>query len=217
MNPCIFCSQLAQGSVRAPWNQPLLESENFLVVPSLGSLVEGWTLMLPKQHYLCFGALSSELDKEAEKLQSEVKRLLRSKFAEPLVVFEHGPSATKHGTGCGVDHAHRHIVPISCDLQALSASLLPMGAEWVPAGQEACVAAYHSGLDYLFLKQEGKQSVLSVSADFGSQVFRKAIAIYLGKPDEFNWREYPRHETAFRTSAILRSNSTQPHVECEHA
>ena len=58
MNPCVFCSQFREDSAPAVWNEPILESQNFVVVPSLGSLVEGWTLLLPKSHYLSMGALT---------------------------------------------------------------------------------------------------------------------------------------------------------------
>jgi ATP adenylyltransferase len=217
MNPCVFCSQINGGSARAPWNQAILESENFLVVPSLGSLVAGWTLLLPKRHYLSMGALPNDLRNEAESLQSKVECLLRSQFHEPLVAFEHGPSAAKHGTGCGVDHAHLHILPIACELLALASPFVPYGTEWKPAGWEERAVAYNSGLDYLFLKQDDCPGVISVASDFGSQVFRKAIAAHLGKPAEFNWREHPRHEVALQTTARLRSKRVQTHNECEHA
>lgn len=217
MNPCVFCSQLNGGSARAPWNQPILESENFLVVPSLGSLVEGWTLLVPKQHYLSMGALPSGLRAEAESLQHDVERLLRAQFDQPLVIFEHGPSAVKHGTGCGVDHAHTHVLPIDCALLALAMPLVPEGTEWLPAGWAERAAAYEAGLDYLYLKQDGCPGVIAVAEDFGSQVFRKAIASYLGKPTEFSWREHPRHEVALQTTAKLRSAILQTHGECEHA
>ena len=42
------------------YNVRLYETENFAVIPSLGSIVEGWLLIIPKKHYLSYGYLSSE-------------------------------------------------------------------------------------------------------------------------------------------------------------
>ena len=217
MNSCVFCTQLNGNAPRAAWNQPILESDNFLVVPSLGSLVEGWTLLVPKQHYLSMGALPTAFKDEVISLQAEVESLLKAKCGGPLVVFEHGPSAVKHGTGCGVDHAHLHILPVDCDLLDLAKAFVPEGTEWLPAGWAERAAAYEAGLDYLFLKQDGVSGVIAVAEDFGSQVFRRAIATHLGKADEFSWREHPRYEVSLNTSKRLRFKRVQTLAECEHA
>jgi hypothetical protein len=52
---CKFCAKLKAQAARAPWNEFLIETENFAVVPSLGALVEGWLLMVPKEHYISMG------------------------------------------------------------------------------------------------------------------------------------------------------------------
>ena len=87
----------------------------------------------------------------------------------------------------------------------------------MPAGWVERTAAFDAGLDYLFLKQDGRPGVMSIAADFGSQIFRKAIAAHLGKPGEFNWREYPRHDEALKTTANLRLVQVQTPGECEYA
>ena len=57
MADCILCSELAVSAEKAPWSAPLVETENFVVVPSLGALVEGWLLIVPKAHHISYGAL----------------------------------------------------------------------------------------------------------------------------------------------------------------
>ena len=37
--------------------------------------------------------------------------------------------------------------------------------------------------------------MMAVAQDFGSQVFRKAVASFLRMESEFSWREHPRMET----------------------
>ena len=200
---CTFCAAFTPGGDRAQWNQPLAETENFVVVPSLGSLVEGWLLMVPKDHYISMGALPPGLRIEADSLEQRVMRSLRRRYAAPIVAFEHGPSAASHGTGCGVDHAHLHIVPTACDLLEYARPLVPASVHWTvcdPSGEwDLRSAAYQAGQDYLYLKGNCGPSVVATCEDFGSQIFRRALSRYLGIEDEYNWRTHARIDTVRRT------------------
>jgi ATP adenylyltransferase len=203
MNDCTLCAELATRSSRASWNQPLIETKNFVVLPSLGALVEGWLLILPKRHVISMGALPIHLREEAEELERSTRTLLKARYGRRIVAFEHGPSAAKHGTGCGVDHAHLHVLPLNCDLLSYTRPFIPTDLEWEPCGWAERSDAYSKGLDYLYLGQEGPRGLLAVSTDFGSQVFRKAIASYLGIVDQFSWRTYPQLETVAKTMQAI--------------
>jgi ATP adenylyltransferase len=205
MNTCTLCAELATRSERASWNQPLIETKNFVVLPSLGALVEGWLLILPRMHLLSMGALPSQLRAEADDLESSARSLLNARYGSRTVAFEHGPSAAKHGTGCGVDHAHLHVLPLNCDLLNYVQPFVPTDLAWEPCGWGGRSDAYSNGLDYLYLRQEGQGGLLAVSEDFGSQVFRKAVASYLGIENHFNWRANPRLETVAKTMQAVAS------------
>ena len=200
------------GRDRAQWNQPLAETEHFVVIPSLGSLVEGWVLIVPKDHYLSMGATPVGLQSEIDALERRVTESLHLRYQKPVVAFEHGPSAVKHGTGCGVDHAHLHLVPIDCDVLRYAKPLVPGSAKWtfcgVDNGWTARTQAFNDGLDYLYLKPDGEEAIIGVCSDFGSQVFRRAISTYLGAEGEFNWRIYPRIETVLQTIQTLGAELT---------
>src|SRR5436305_13047295 len=101
MISCGLCST----SASAFWNASLLESRNFKTVPSLGALVEGWLLLVPKQHILCFGAMNDALTTEFEELKHKSASLVSAQYGD-ICIFEHGPSAVHKAVGCGVDHAH---------------------------------------------------------------------------------------------------------------
>ncbi len=47
-----------KGPLRAvdPWDQVLLETANFVVVPTIGAIVEGWLLVVSKEGLVCMGA-----------------------------------------------------------------------------------------------------------------------------------------------------------------
>jgi hypothetical protein len=46
MSECCMCFNLVSARPREVWNTPVLESEHFVVLPSLGSMVPGWVLVV---------------------------------------------------------------------------------------------------------------------------------------------------------------------------
>jgi diadenosine tetraphosphate (Ap4A) HIT family hydrolase len=218
MIDCKLCSELKAETGRAPWNEPLIETENFVVIPSLGALIEGWLLVVPKEHHISMGALPIALRSEADDLERRTRALLKKQYEKPIIAFEHGPSAAKHSTGCGVDHAHLHLLPLDCDLLKYVRPFVPIFLEWRTCDWERLAETYRSGLDYLYLRSEGKTGLMAVSKDFGSQIFRRAVSLYLGVEGEFSWRDYPRISTVSRTVETLASAlATQVRRGTEHA
>ena len=197
MKTCCLCSNLASGGVEE-WNRPLFESRNFVVLPSVGSLVEGWLMIVPKEHYISMGALPVELTDEMLSLKAKVTSQLRNTYGD-LCAFEHGPGDAERRLGCGVDHAHLHVVPLAFNLAEAAAPFLPCDASWVKGGWEHCRVAFSAGKDYLYLEQPIGSGRIAVHDSIGSQVFRRAIAAHIGIPEQFNWREYPRSEVVSRT------------------
>ena len=198
---CHLCSELA--SPTSVWNQPLFESENFAVLPSLGALVEGWLLLFPKRHFLSMGALPSYIRDEFSLMKSRVTELVTSAYERP-VIFEHGAGGNHRTVGCGVDHAHLHFVPLALDLEAAARDLLPRDAMWHGATLVDCCDAYASGRDYLYLEQQSGRGRIAVSETIGSQVFRKAIARSQARPTEYSWREHPQLRVVAATIATIR-------------
>ncbi len=197
-----MCSNLISVHPSELWNQPILESEHFVALPSLGSLVPGWLLVVPREHYLCVGALPQSIFGEFQKVKDETVRLITSQFGETCV-FEHGPSSAGSKVGCSVDHAHLHVVPFSGNLARLVAPLMPNGAAWLAGDAQSCVRAFNLGQDYLYFEQPVGSGFISVHPSFGSQIFRKAIARQLGKPHEFDWHRYPNHPAIHATVHTL--------------
>jgi len=202
MSDCCMCRNLISAHPSEVWNRPVLESEHFVVLPSLGSLVPGWVLVIPKQHYLCVGALPQSLFPEFQSVKEETVELITSQFGKSCI-FEHGPSSAGSKVGCSVDHAHLHVVPFSADLARLTASFMPDGASWQPADVQTCIKAFDAGQNYLYFEQPAGTGFISVHPAFGSQIFRKAIALQLGKPHEFDWRQYPNHSAIQTTVQAL--------------
>lgn len=191
MDSCCLCSKLASNTENEIWDRPLLETENFVAVPSLGSLVPGWLLLVPKNHFLCMGALPLDLAAEMHAIKQELVSKVSDEYGS-VCVFEHGPSNAHHRVGCGVDHAHTHIVPIEFDLPQAAMTFMPVNAFWREhATWHDCREAFLGQHDYLYVEQPLGKGLIALNDNFGSQVFRKTIAARLGVPNEFNWREHP--------------------------
>ena len=198
MSACCLCSSLTSDRSRRSWDEPLFESANFVALASLGAMVEGWMLIVPRDHFLSMGALPIELANEVMEFRARVENHSARKYGT-LRAFEHGPSRAKRQVGCGVDHAHLHLVPIDFDLISAAQPYLPSGLEWSNADLGACRAAHEHERDYLYIEQPLGEGRIAVHDELGSQIFRKAIADQLGIPEQFNWRDFPQFANIART------------------
>lgn len=198
---CALCSNIKEPS--DPWDRPIFESPNFIAIPSLGALVEGWMLVVPRRHVLSIGTLPAELWSEFEGFKREVSDHVASAYG-CVCAFEHGPSAPNRQAGCGVDHAHVHIVPIDFDLVAASGAKVPI-SNWEHASWSACSRAAASGLDYLFVEQPLGTGRMAAASQFSSQILRRTIAEGIGKADEFDWRSHRQEQNIERTMDRLSS------------
>ena len=185
---CRFCHSLWGTDDSAIWDIPLVETANFVVLPSLGSLVEGWLLVVPKAHFIATAAYSIDLLHEHSHLISLVKGVQRDVYG-PVWLFEHGPSSPSRSIGCGVDHAHVHLVPIDCDLTEAAKAFLPQGVDFASADFNGCREGWEQGLDYLYCEGPSQEeSRAAVAQNLGSQIFRKAIATIQKRPEQFDWK-----------------------------
>ena len=94
---CAFCRRSDIAYV-------LKETSNFLVAADHAPLVEGHLLIIPKQHYTCYGNVPPELDAELFVLKRQVQQFL-DRFYAPVVFWEHGIFRQT------VFHAHLHCFP----------------------------------------------------------------------------------------------------------
>lgn len=82
----------------------LKETRNFLLAADHAPLVEGHILIIPKNHFTCYGDVPGELDAELLALKGEVRQFFTHAYAPP-VFWEHGIFRQT------VFHAHLHCFP----------------------------------------------------------------------------------------------------------
>jgi diadenosine tetraphosphate (Ap4A) HIT family hydrolase len=95
---CPFCDRDAMEIM-------LAESERFVVLADNAPLVEGHLLIVPREHYTCFGAAPAAFDDELLTLKDQAMRFCADVY-RPASFFEHGVF------GQSVPHAHLHVVPL---------------------------------------------------------------------------------------------------------
>lgn len=176
------------------------------VIMSLGSLVPGWLLVVPRTCTPNFRQLPWEIH---PKLSSVVRCLVAEleRFEGQVFAFEHGASNPTNATACGVEQAHLHVVPLPFDLlTAAEQHAHTQGLPFVPLGRPldpwATIPAHG---DYLLVQRAYDSAAALILPDQPlSQWFRRVIAIELHRSTEWDYRERPQIDNMVRTAAGLR-------------
>ena len=194
---CDFCSELdphngcrfreLYGEV-LPSRLHYLDSE-FVLFPTLGQILPNWFLFAPKRHVETMASLkTSERARAAQHLDGIASQLFKH---TPYVLFEHGCTRVR-GTGCGIYHAHIHVVPVPRPITARDILLEP-GLPHVSLAESLCSLRRSSNY-YVLRDSDGKVTSWNFDEDSSykptSQFFRMRIAALCGAPDPWDWKEY---------------------------
>jgi ATP adenylyltransferase len=185
------------------YNAILFESENFIVIPSLGSLLPGWLLIIPKDFYLNLSQLKGTELQELENLAATCERKLTETFHCEVVRFEHGPALPQSKVGCGVDYAHLHLVPVKFDLIDGLEQLLNVHYEWKELDSFTTISGIPSNSDYLYYRNRSNRHFIACEKNIPSQLFRRVIAMSLKAPETFDWKSFPQVKTIEETIKLL--------------
>jgi len=173
----------------------LANDSRWAVVPTLGSLVPGWLLLIPRTPVLSVARLGEVERRAAFNLASELSEHLIA-FGPQRLLLEHGPNREESNVGCGVDQAHLHVVVTSSDLFGIV--LCDPDVHW----EEVSVRDPWHGLSKrqeYYLISNFERSYVGFAAKSQSQYFRRKIAQAIGKSDCWDYRSWPHYEHAQRT------------------
>ncbi|MEU8610240.1 HIT family protein [Actinoplanes sp. NPDC048791] len=199
LSNCRFCAIEERES-------PLLNTPDMMVFPSVGSLVEGWLLIAPKRHVITLSELTGAERTSFQDVVDRVGQIVGAKYGK-FVTFEHGPATAGRSAGCGVDHAHLHVVPTVANLVGGARAIHPVGARltWKQAVWPWDARQDHeSGMDYLYLCDQNGVGSIAAAPEIPSQLFRRVIAGHLGH-DKWDWNADPRMSTYEDTADRLRT------------
>ncbi len=138
---CTFCQ-------RSKINYILKEAPNFLLAVDHAPLVEGHLLIIPKQHYTCYGDVPAEFDAELTVLKQEVQAFFARYYA-PAVFWEHGVFRQT------VFHAHLHCFPFGETTYDLESELHGL----VVRSQED-IRTWHASHGHYFYMEDTRAALL---------------------------------------------------------
>lgn len=181
-------------------NRILYENDKFVVLPSLGSFIEGYLLLFPKVHLPSIAQLDRRDLLELECLLNKVTKIITSEYGKPLV-FEHGSLSSANRAGASIDHAHLHVVPCNVDLlQVLDSKFKPEELNcW------SDLILWRDRPYLLTQSQAGKILICEVRENLPSQFLRRHLATELNRSDLWNWRIYIGLEEISKTLARFES------------
>ncbi|MBW7991140.1 MAG: HIT domain-containing protein [Planctomycetes bacterium] len=189
---CRYCAGFLgeQGHVQEPWDTILYESDNFVVVPSLGAMIEGWLLVVTKNHYICMGAIPEHLWSELQHVLEHATKVITSKYAAPTL-FEHGPATEGLHVGCGIDHAHLHIVPLQFNLLESSKKSEELArCDWskLDSMWPSLAQLHQSSESYIFIAEPHQTPFRATVSDaVPCQSLRRIIARELAIPAQYDY------------------------------
>jgi len=203
---CQFCDIVSGSHRYRGIDEPFARNDEFIAIASIGALVEGWTLIIPKSHDL------SMRRKYNSPLLGDFLRSVLPVLVHrygPLIAFEHSPNTEASITACGTAHAHLHLVPFG---GSLLPELQDSEMKWVVC--YASEIATKAGKDeYLFYAElEVRESwqdpvgYLHILENPVSQYFRRIIAKRVGKSGCSDYKRFPHLDTARQTRSVLSSS-----------
>ena len=159
---CTFCQRNKVADI-------LSETPHFLLAADHAPLVEGHLLVIPKDHYACYGDVPSELDEELFTIKDELRQFYTRYYA-PVVFWEHGVFRQT------VFHAHLHCFPwgnLNYDLDSQIHNA-------IVTGQEDIRSWYHAQGHYFYLEDEKVALLFAPEMDrymhVMQRVFQKGLA-----------------------------------------
>ncbi len=209
MQPCVdcrFCGISKGYYTYLGIDEPIYSNQDFFIIASIGALVEGWSLIVPKEHQFSMkNCYNSDLFNKAF---DTVLQKLRIEYGNNIIAFEHGANSNKSVTACGTSHAHLHLVPYPI---SLTSQLMAKNLNWISC-RPSEIASYVNNSEYLYYSDISNDKnwldtvgVLHKLEKPTSQFFRRIIALQCGMKSYANYKQHPFLDIALKTRNILSS------------
>lgn len=197
---CSFCGEgrriISVINNNTSVERKIYENENFYVTVSIGAIVEGHLLIIPKKHYLSMGELPQKLMCELKDLMDSISGILTKDYNMGVMAFEHGTGRNSDLSAASVIHAHMHLLPIPNTLLDV---IEQYGCEIEQLDNISDLSQYaQRGESYLFYMDIDKKMYCIENSSLPSQFFRKVAAekYDLG---EWDWHKDYKIHNVIRT------------------
>jgi diadenosine tetraphosphate (Ap4A) HIT family hydrolase len=201
-NQCEFCDEFAGGRANSfavryaneIASRTILEQDGFRAMPSIGQIVPGYLLLVPNYHYRAFADMSLEELNAAEGLKTGLTEQMRSTYGDCLF-FEHGARTPDSG-GCGISHAHLHIVPFPAEKDPVEELVRAFPVEEVSNLLD--LKRIQPGKSYLYYESVRGERYVFYPPFIPSQYIRRLLAEALGI-QTWDWRRCGREDRLLNT------------------
>jgi diadenosine tetraphosphate (Ap4A) HIT family hydrolase len=198
---CEFCQELRQpktsrfhgiyGGISD--HRVVARRGKLIALPTLGQIFPGSLLILPFDHVERMAAAPHDVLTDVWSFVSDLEHVIAP--SGKTVLFEHGASCATGG-GCGIYHAHLHLVPVPGPV--LVSDVLPPVATTTltPA---AALDELRQANEYLLFRDTadmvGRLDLSNDAGTYPSQYFRRELARHFGLSQPWDWRSYSHRET----------------------
>ena len=164
------------------YNTVIEETNNFIIIPCLGSLVLGYILILPKKHTYCMTNFNEDIMQEYNSLLEKYREKFKRIYGKYPIIFEHGTKDPSGMCTSCVIHAHTHIVNHNYYNE-----------------QEIIKSLNFSKIDnldgienknYIYYKNPEGINYITYKFEPISQIMRIFIAEDLNMKEKYDWRKY---------------------------
>ena len=201
-NDCEFCDEFAGGSANSfavhyaneIASRTILEQDGFRAMPSIGQVVPGYLLLVPTRHHRAFADMSLEELNAAEALKTALTEQMRSMYGDCLF-FEHGVRNPDSG-GCGISHAHLHVVPFPVEKDPVDELVRAFPFEEVSSLVD--LKRIQPSESYLYFESVQGNRYVFYPPYIPSQYVRRLLAEALGIPS-WDWRQCGREDGLLNT------------------
>ncbi len=195
----LFLSEVAAPT--ALYNTVVEETQNFVVLPTKGSIVPYWVLIVPK---FAIPRMSDVPEVMKGELSDLVKRVSSKLQADSgtIYTFEHG-GFQGSSVSCGVDQAHLHIALLDFDLIEAAKTASPGG--WKQLDNVRLPQSEIFQEEYWFVSN-GEITICKPIDIPRSQFFRRVIAEAAGEESLWDYRTEDFMDNVASTVKTMSAN-----------
>lgn len=190
---------------RGAHDRPLLGRSDWVVAPTIGSIVPNWLIAVPRTPALSFRDWKDKFGKLPNEIHSDLCQHLGIASTE-IVWFEHGPTNIGSTVGCGTDYAHLHFLfrpSFTFSAFAQEAVLLSELA-WKSTTFDAAYEDLPSYESYLVAGSGEEVIFTSRVESVGSQFFRRVVSSFSDRADAWDYKRFPHTDNITQTIANFR-------------
>lgn len=183
---CRFCNILQGIYEYQEVDMPLIETEQYTMICSVGSFIPGWSLIVPKKHD--FSMRKYYTDSNFFEFFHAAKKLIEKTYNSNVIAFEHGANNKNSLTSCGTCHSHLHVLPFNDSL----IEDITRDRNWIICNFSEIkkIVGKNEYLLYVDVmdKIDESQCYVHILKEETSQYFRKILAHHINYKEDYSYK-----------------------------